>query len=249
MTLSFEPIGRQISGERLVGPDGLINLGTYGSVRVAGLTVSEAKAAIGTQLSKYLEDPRVSVDVFSYNSKVYYIITEGAGSGDSLVRVPITGNETVLDALAQVNGLTGLRRKKIWIARPTPGDVQQDRILPVNWTEIVRGAATTTNYQVLPGDRIMIADDLNSTRALVSSVVHAFRGAERSRDGRERLRRGGSDRRGGELNNRRAGGVIRAVISGSSLSESRPWSWGRRERKGGLAAAWAVSPTVPTPRG
>ena len=73
--------------------------------------------------------------------------------------MPITGNETVLDALAQVNGLSRLSSKNIWIARPTPGDVCCDQILPVDWAEITKGAATATNYQVLPGDRIFIAEN------------------------------------------------------------------------------------------
>ena len=150
---------QQISGEHLVGPDGTVNMGTYGSVYVAGLTVAEAKLAIEEQLKNYLEAPRVSVDVFAFNSKVYYVITEGAGQGDSLVRVPITGNETVLDALSQVNGLRAISSKNIWIARPAPGGVNCDQILPVNWDEITKGAATASNYQVLPGDRIFIAEN------------------------------------------------------------------------------------------
>jgi hypothetical protein len=28
----------------------------------------------------------------------------------------------------------------------------------VNWTQITKGAATSANYQVLPGDRIFITD-------------------------------------------------------------------------------------------
>ena len=31
-----------ISGEHLVGPDGMVNLGTYGTVYVAGMTIEEA---------------------------------------------------------------------------------------------------------------------------------------------------------------------------------------------------------------
>jgi polysaccharide export outer membrane protein len=148
-----------ISGEHLVGPDGTVNLGTYGTVYVAGMTLDEAHVAIEKQLSKLLHEPKVAVDVFSYNSKVYYVLTEGAGLGDSLVRVPATGNETVLDAIAQVNGLSRLSSKHIWIARPAPGGAGCDQILPVNWNEIVKGGATATNYQVLPGDRIFIAQD------------------------------------------------------------------------------------------
>jgi polysaccharide biosynthesis/export protein len=159
VTLSQASGQQQIAGEHLVGPDGTVNLGTYGTVYLAGMTVTEAKEAVEAQLSNYLEKPQVSVDVFAYNSKVYYVITEGAGFGDSLMRVPITGNETVLDALAQVNGTSRLSSKNIWIARPTPGDVACDQILPVDWTEITKGAATSTNYQVLPGDRIFIAEN------------------------------------------------------------------------------------------
>jgi polysaccharide export outer membrane protein len=148
-----------ITGEHLVSPDGTVNLGTYGLVYVAGMTLEDAKAAIETQLEKFLDKPQVSVSVFAYNSKVYYVITEGAGSGDAVVRLPITGNETVLDAIAQINGLSRLSSKNIWIARPAPGGVGCDEILPVNWKEVTKGAATATNYQVLPGDRVFIAEN------------------------------------------------------------------------------------------
>ena len=119
----------------------------YGSVIVAGLTLSDAKAAIEQQLSRFLESPEVSLNVFAYNSKVYYIITAGAGLGDNVVRVPVTGNETVLDAISQVNGLQPVSSKRIWIARPVPG-CSENLILPVDWCAVSgRGARA-------PGGRI-----------------------------------------------------------------------------------------------
>jgi protein involved in polysaccharide export with SLBB domain len=148
-----------ITGEHLVAPDGRVNLGTYGLVYVAGMTLEEAKAAIDVQLAKSIDSPDVSVSVFAYNSKVYYVVTEGAGLGDTVARFPITGNETVLDALTQVNGISRVSSKRIWVARPMPGGAGCDAVLPVNWKEITAGAATATNYQVLPGDRIFIAED------------------------------------------------------------------------------------------
>lgn len=48
--------GRSISGTRLVRPDGTIHLGCYGSVRVAGLTPREARAAVVVHLRRYLSD-------------------------------------------------------------------------------------------------------------------------------------------------------------------------------------------------
>ncbi|MHB1033366.1 MAG: polysaccharide biosynthesis/export family protein [Pirellulales bacterium] len=150
---------QQIAGEHLVGPDGTVNLGNYDSVYVAGMTVREAKERIQEHLAQFLESPQVAVDVYAYNSKVYYIITQGAGLGDGVARFPITGNETVLDALAQINGTTHVSSKRIWIARPAPDGSGCDQRLPVNWTAITEGAATATNYQILPGDRIFVAED------------------------------------------------------------------------------------------
>lgn len=149
---------QQISGQHLVGPDGNVTLGVYGSVSVVGCTVSEAKWAIERHLAQYLDAPEVSVDVFAYNSKVYYIVTQGAGLGDGVFRFPITGNETVLDAISNINGLEQVSSKKIWIARPTPQS-NNVQILPVSWNEITSQACTNTNYQVMPGDRVFIAED------------------------------------------------------------------------------------------
>jgi polysaccharide export outer membrane protein len=164
-----------IAGEHLVAQDGTVNLGTYGSVFVAGMTLAEAKDAVELQLGKYLKDPRISLDVFAFNSKVFYIVSQGAGLGDGVTRVPLTGNETVLDAISQVNGLSRLASKKIWIARPTPGGQKCDQIMPVNWDEITAGASTATNYQVLPGDRVFIAEDkLIAFDSTVTKVTAPF---------------------------------------------------------------------------
>ncbi len=105
LTLNESGGQQQVAGEHLVGPDGTVNLGTYGLVYVAGMTIEEARNAIEEHLKQYLEAPLVSVDVFAYNSKVYYVITEGAGLGDNIQRFPVTGNETVLDAVSLINGL------------------------------------------------------------------------------------------------------------------------------------------------
>jgi polysaccharide export outer membrane protein len=149
---------QQISGEHLVGPDGNVTMGCYGSVTVVGMTLAQAKLAIEQHLAQFLDQPEVSVDVFAYNSKVYYIVTQGAGMGDGVYRFPITGNETVLDAISNVNGLSSVSSKKIWIARPTdqPGAMQ---VLPVDWNQITAQAGAGSNYQLMPGDRLFIAED------------------------------------------------------------------------------------------
>jgi polysaccharide export outer membrane protein len=158
LTLKVISGQQQIAGQHLVGPDGTVTLGAYGSVRVVGMTLAQAKQAIEQHLANFLEDPEVAVDVYAYNSKVYYIITEGAGLGDTITRFPVTGNETVLDAISNVNGLTQASSKKIWIARPVPNSCEV-QMLPVDWRSITESAVASTNYQILPGDRVFIAED------------------------------------------------------------------------------------------
>lgn len=148
---------QQIAGQHLVGPDGTVSLGSYGSVPVVGMNLWQAKTAIEEHLSYYLDDPAVAVDVFAYNSKVYYIITQGAGLGDRVIRLPVTGNETVLDAISNVNGLSQISSKRMWIARPAPDNNVQ--VLPIDWAAVTGQASTTTNYQLMPGDRIFIAEN------------------------------------------------------------------------------------------
>ena len=144
-----------IRGEHLVRPDGTVSLGTYGKVYVAGMTVEQIKAAIEAHLAKTLYKPEVDVDVLAYNSKFYYIITDFAGNGEQVTKLPSTGNETVLDAIANVGGLSVVSTKILWVARPAPaGNV--DQILPVDWKGITRRGHTRTNYQLLPGDRVFV---------------------------------------------------------------------------------------------
>jgi len=150
---------QQIIGEHLVGPDGTVTLGTYGSVQVVGMTIAEAKQAVEAHLSQFLDSPEISVDVFAYNSKVYYVITQGAGLGDRVYRFPVTGNETVLDAIAQVNGLEQVSSKNIWIARAGRNHRGQHQILPIDWNGITQYGEIDTNYQILPSDRVYIAED------------------------------------------------------------------------------------------
>ena len=150
---------QQIAGEHTVGPDGAITLGIYQDVYVAGMTVEEAKTAIQKHLSQYLEDTEIAVIVSQYMSKNYFLIREGAGIQEDIVRFPFTGNETVLDALAQVRGTTQLSSTNIWVARPAPSGVGYDQLLPVDWDGITKYGDPSTNYQLFPNDRVFVAED------------------------------------------------------------------------------------------
>ncbi len=150
-----------ISGEHLVGPDGNVNLGSYGSVGVAGKTIQEAREAIEAHLLEQVDEVKMSVDVFKYNSKFCYIILEDDASGDQVVKLPLNGNEAVLDAFALATENTDVRigpRTEVWIARA--GNNGSDQILRVELRKIMRGDASATNWRLRPNDRLVISQPL-----------------------------------------------------------------------------------------
>lgn len=205
--------GRPIQAvERLVRPDGTITLGFYGDIYVSGLTLKEIKVKVIIHLRQFLTDQalgliaqrddgrgpgtvnpdenkplyvdpvdsdRVSVDVASYNSKVYYVL----GDVNSPGRLPLTGNETVLDALQYAGGLDpSAATNNIRLVRPAPPGACCAQTLPVNIAAIMQAGDTTTNYQLMAGDRLFVYRDpivrttifINRLAAPFNSVVNTI---------------------------------------------------------------------------
>lgn len=152
--------GKQaIAGEHLVRPDGTITMGVYGSVHVAGMTLEEVKQVVEGHLAQFIHKPEVNVDVLAYNSKVVYVVTDGGGFGEQVVKLPYTGSETVLDAISEIQGLSEVSSKRIWVARPAPNGMECAQTMQVDWRGITQDGITTTNYQLMPGDRVYIKAD------------------------------------------------------------------------------------------
>jgi polysaccharide export outer membrane protein len=172
-----------IAGQHAVRPDGTISLGIYGSVYVNGMTLDQARLAVTAKLSERInvKAQDVVVDVLAYNSKVFYVITDGAGFGEQVYRIPITGSETVLDAIGEISGLPPVASKcQIWVARRNPGH-GGGQILPVDWIAVSQKGDTHTNYQLYPGDRLYVQSDffrrLNTAVDKVLSPIERIMGA------------------------------------------------------------------------
>src|SRR5262249_37516714 len=78
-TLKDQPL----QGQHLVRPDGTIGLGIYGSIKVAGMTLDQVRLELYNHLiatrvrPEALKPENINVDVLAYNSKFYYVITDG----------------------------------------------------------------------------------------------------------------------------------------------------------------------------
>ena len=143
----------------VVQADGFVDLGLPGDVYVSGLTLAEAEERIAVQLNdqargstpKPSRPYRVSVRLANGQSKYYYVIGAVVTPG----RVKSVGNETVLDAIM----LAGLRSnslpEKAYLVRPHPLG-GPDEVFKIDWCGIKDRGDTLTNYQVFPGDRVVV---------------------------------------------------------------------------------------------
>jgi polysaccharide export outer membrane protein len=143
----------------VVQADGMVDLGFAGDVYLAGLTLAQAEEKIAVQLAAWARSPnqrpgpryQVSVRLANGQSKYYYVLGEVANQG----RFKSTGNETVLDAILQAGLRSNSLPAKSYLVRPHPAG-GPDQVLKIDWFGIKDRGDTLTNYQVLPGDRVVV---------------------------------------------------------------------------------------------
>ena len=141
-----------------VQSDGTIDLGMAGEVYLAGLTLDQAELKIAEHLTSLLvaKAPReaytVSVRLVNGSqSKSYYVL----GTVTTQGKFPVTGNDTVLDAILAAGLRTNSLPEKSYLVRPHPCG-GPDQVLKIDWTSITQRGDTLTNYQIFPGDRIYV---------------------------------------------------------------------------------------------
>ena len=95
----------ELSKEVRVNPDGYILLPLIGKVKAAGLTQEKLQSAITSMLGKsYLQNPKVTIFIKEYTSQR---VTLGGDISRPGV-IPIIGQMTLLQAIAQSGGVSDL---------------------------------------------------------------------------------------------------------------------------------------------
>jgi polysaccharide export outer membrane protein len=133
-----------------VRPDGKISLPLLNDVQAAGLTAMQLAGSIRDGLTKYINNPQVTVTVTQINSRRVFITGEVAHSG----ALPLLPNMTVLQALSSAGGFTQFAREKsIYVLRVVDG--KQTKI-PFNYRDVVRGKHSEQNILLESGDVIVV---------------------------------------------------------------------------------------------
>jgi polysaccharide export outer membrane protein len=154
-----------------VQSDGTVDLEQYGDLYVAGLTLAEIERKLELQLAPVaaaarVRDPlQISVRLLDGTlSRRYYVL----GTVNTQGSFPITGSETVLDGILTAGLRTNSLPDKAYLARPHPAG-GPDQIFSIDWCGITKRGDTLTNYQLLPGDRIIVPG--TKAPSLIQSLI------------------------------------------------------------------------------
>ena len=140
----------EISRTIPVRPDGKISLPLVNDVQAAGLTATQLGNAIHDGLTKYLNNPQVTVTVMEINSRRVYVTGEVLRAA----ALPLLPNMTVLQALSSAGGFTQFAKlKNIYVLRNEEGKQSKH---PFNYKEVVKGKNEEQNILLLPGDVIVV---------------------------------------------------------------------------------------------
>jgi hypothetical protein len=142
--------------------DGTIDLGPYGRVPVAYKTLPDIQTFLAQVVQAKDKKPTpVEVRLSAKPvSKIYYVL----GDVNTPGAYPLDGRETVLDGIIAAGGLSGKAdHDNVILSRPS-GPCECRTVLPICYDEIVQWGDATTNYQLMPGDRIYVSTKSFSAR-------------------------------------------------------------------------------------
>jgi len=129
-----------------VRPDGKITMPLVGEVQAAGQTPLQLTKTITELLTKFVNNPEVTVFVTDVRSKKYYIIGEVNRAGS----FPLVTPTTVLEALVNAGGFREFANtKKIKILRG-------DKVFKFNYNEVTNAKHLEQNIYLENGDKIIV---------------------------------------------------------------------------------------------
>lgn len=153
----------------LVKQDGTLSFHLIGEVQVGGLTVPEAKALMEEKMSAFVRNPIISIIPFESTSATITILGKVTYPG----MIEIKGKMRVLDAIASAGGLaTGwFQSNTVELADlERTFMIRDNRLLPIDFVELVQNGKTLYNIPILDKDYIYIPSAVNREIYVIGEV-------------------------------------------------------------------------------
>jgi protein involved in polysaccharide export with SLBB domain len=160
------PVNPDLNAQVSVGPDGRAVFPLVASVKLAGLTVSEANAKLSQVYETVLRHPVVNVVVYAYGGGQAYVAGEVRMPGAR----PIRGEYSVMRAVMESGGFQDTARThKVVLLRRRPSD---GKVLmrTIDLDNALKGEPGM-DMRVLPGDVVFVP---RSNIAEVNRIVRQY---------------------------------------------------------------------------
>jgi polysaccharide export outer membrane protein len=155
----------EISGRRIVGPDGNIQVALLGSVGVAGLSADQAGATLTRLLSDDYVAPVTSVQINSYLNNQVVVLGDVGAPG--IVR--FLGQPTLLEALAKAGTAKGsdgqLPATRCAVFRG------RDRVVWLDLRPLYRGDEFAANFPLQPNDVVYVPYNVDNVVYVMGQVT------------------------------------------------------------------------------
>ena len=142
-----------------VRPDGMITTPLISDLVAAGKTPAQLADDIRSALSKYIDNPQVSVMVESFQGTFAQSVRI-VGATEKPAALPYRANMTLLDAMIEVGGLSqyaaGNRARLIRHDRNTGKQVEYD----LKIARLLKKGDISANVRLEPGDVIIIPESM-----------------------------------------------------------------------------------------
>jgi polysaccharide biosynthesis/export protein len=147
----------ELGAQVQVRPDGRITTPLISDMPAVGKTPAVLAADIKQQLSKYIEEPLVSVIVNKF-AGTFSQQVRVVGATEKPASIPFRANMTLLDAMIAVGGLSeyaaGNRARLIRFDRESGG--QKEYALRI--ADLLKKGTSKANVSLMPGDVIIIPE-------------------------------------------------------------------------------------------
>ena len=137
--------------EITIGPDGYVNLPYAGSVKLAGLTLDEARSVLANRFGRYIKIPDISIIVNEYGPRKVQVLGEVDKPGT--VELP-SDDMNVTTAISKAGWVTTYGRiKKVQVIRIIDGVMY---VKEANIKNYIEKHDITQNYALEDGDILYI---------------------------------------------------------------------------------------------
>jgi polysaccharide biosynthesis/export protein len=138
-----------------VRPDGRISTPLIEDLPAAGKTPTQLARDIEGELSKFIQDPIVTVIVTGFNGPFARQVRV-VGQATRPQAIPYSDNMTLLDVMVAVGGITEFAAgNRASIVRTINSEQKQYR---VRLSDLVKDGDVSANVQMLPGDILIIPE-------------------------------------------------------------------------------------------